>query len=340
MKPCWMPTAQATEPDLTPQMVRNTMPRRTKLTRNRRVLGSVLWVVIVIGSLAVPSQASAEDMAITFDDLPLNGDLPQGETRTQIVTRVLAILKREGVPPVYGFVNAKRFEGVQDGAEALKAWAAAGEFVGNHTYSHPDLNAVSAESFLADVAVNEPVLELLSRGDEWRWFRYPFLREGDGLDKRRTVRAKLLAAGYRIAHVTIDYEDYLWNSPYARCRARADQAAERWLRSSYLSIASAYLDADRQMAQLVFGRQISHVLLLHLGAFSENILPDLLQLLRDKGFRLVTLDEAQKDAAYQSDPDAPSRYGGTLLEQWLDARKIKYPAAPPKPYKALENACR
>jgi peptidoglycan-N-acetylglucosamine deacetylase len=104
-------------------------------------------------------------------------------------------------------------------------------------------------------------------------------------------------------------------------------------------LASAYIDADRQMAQMIFGRPISHVVLLHLGAFSSAILPDLLALLQKKGFTLVTLEEAQKDPAYQSDPDAASATGGTLLEQWLDARKMKYPPAPGKPYKELAQMC-
>jgi peptidoglycan/xylan/chitin deacetylase (PgdA/CDA1 family) len=290
-------------------------------------------------AMSLTAYAMAEDVAITFDDLPLNGTLPPGATRTGLVERVLAVLKQHHVPQVYGFVNGKRFEGSQDGADALKLWVAGGERVGNHTYSHPDLSKESSEVFLADVAQNEPLLELLSTGDAWRWFRYPFLREGDTLEKRRSVRDALKGRGYRIAQVTLDYEDYLWNSPYARCLANHDEKAVERLRSSYLRMASEYIDADRQMARLVLGRDSSHVLLLHLGAFSDYILPHLLALLREKGFRLVTLEEAQQDPLFQSDPDAASPNGGTLLEQWMDARKIKYPDVSPKPYKELAAIC-
>jgi peptidoglycan-N-acetylglucosamine deacetylase len=290
-------------------------------------------------AISVPGFTPAQELAITFDDLPLNGTLPAGVTRTELVQRVVKVLKHYHVPEVYGFVNAKRFENDQDGAEALKRWVAAGERVGNHTYSHPDLNKMTSELFMADVYQNEPVLELLSSGDDWRWFRYPFLREGDTLDKRRAVRAALKERGYRIAQVTLDYEDYLWNSPYARCVASRDEQSLRWLRSSYLAFASEYIDADRQMAHLTLGRDPSHVLLLHLGAFSDTILPDLLALLHQKGFRLVTLEEAQRDPLYQSDPDAGSRNGGTLLEQWMDVRGVKYPAVTPKPYKELASIC-
>jgi peptidoglycan-N-acetylglucosamine deacetylase len=312
---------------------------RDEHRRQGRGAQLLLALLATIG-ISLPLCAAAEKVAITFDDLPLNGELPPNTTRTQLVGRVVALLKQHKVPTVYGFVNAKRFEGIQDGAEALKLWVAAGELVGNHTYSHSDLNDESSQAFLSDVYGNEPVLELLSKGYDWRWFRYPFLHEGDTLDKRRSVRTGLRERGYRIAQVTLDYEDYLWNSPYARCLGKADTASVRWLRSTYLKLAAAYIDAGRQTARLVFGRDIHHVLLLHLGAFSDNILPDVLTLLQQKGFELVTLEEAEKDPAYESDPDAPSRYDGTLLEQWMEARKIKYPPVPAKPYKELENVCR
>jgi hypothetical protein len=61
--------------------------------------------------------------------------------------------------------------------------------------------------------------------------------------------------------------------------------------------------------------------------------------LREKGFTFVTLERAQQDPVYESDPDAGSRNGGTLLEQWLDAPRLQYPYAPMKPYKELQAVC-
>ena len=281
----------------------------------------------------------AEPVAITFDDLPLNGILAPGTTRVGIVTDVLGILKQHEAPQVYGFINGKKLEGSPDGADALKLWVTGGQRIGNHTYAHPDLSEETTDSFLQNVWENEPVLELLTNGDSWRWFRYPYLREGDSREKRRTVRSQLLQHGYRIAQVTLDYEDYLWNSAYARCAAKHDGKAIASLHASYLRIASEYVEADRTMARAVFGREISHVLLLHLGAFSSEILPDVLTLLREKGFKLVTLEEAQSDSAYDADPDTGSKQGGSLLEQLMDSRGIKYPIVSTKPYKELEAIC-
>jgi len=280
-----------------------------------------------------------QKVAITFDDLPLNGDLPPEVTRVQIARDTIALLKARQAPPVYGFINAKKLEGNPDAAEALRIWAAAEPF-GNHTYGHMDLNANPAEAFEREIGENEPPLELLAAKDQnWHWLRYPFLREGDTVEKRRAVRGYLQAHGYRVAQVTLDWEDYLWNSAYARCAAKNDAPSIAWLRSSYLNIESSYLDVGRDLAKLVYGHDINHVLLLHLGAFSSTILPEALDLLEKKGFKPVTLEEAESDPAYEGDPDVGSRYGGTLLELWIEARKIQFPPVMPKPYKQLEEIC-
>ncbi|MGA7907726.1 MAG: polysaccharide deacetylase family protein [Candidatus Sulfotelmatobacter sp.] len=281
----------------------------------------------------------AQKLAITMDDLPLNGALPPGVTRVETTRNTLAVFKKHHVPPVYGFVNAKKLEGSVDGAEAMKLWAAA-EPVGNHTYTHIDLEQNTAEAFERDLEQDEPALELLARpGEDWHWLRYPYLHEGDTVEKRRAVRSYLKAHGYKIAQVTMDWEDYLWNGAYARCVAKNDAKSIAWLRSSYLSTASEFIDLARAQAKLIYGHEINYVLLTHLGAFSSTILPDALDLLKKKGFKLVTLEEAESDPAYESDPDVGLHDAGTLLDQWMQVKQIKYPDHAEKPYKELASIC-
>src|SRR5216684_3991519 len=299
-------------------------------TFRRLLRGKSLQLLIL--SMQVAAACAAQKVAITFDDLPSNGKLPSGVTQAETTKNVVAILKKRHVPPVYGFLNAKKLEGNADGAEALRLWAAA-EPVGNHTYSHMDLEQNPAEAFERDIEENEPALELLAAKDNWHWLRYPYLREGDTVEKRRAVRAYLKGRGYRIAQVSLDWEDYLWNTAYARCAEKNDKKAIEWLRSSYLSTASEFLDLGREQAKLIYGHDINHVLLMHLGAFSSAILPEALDLLKKKGFKLVTLEEAESDAAYEGDPDVGLHDAGTLLDQWMQVKQIKYPEHAEKPYK-------
>jgi peptidoglycan/xylan/chitin deacetylase (PgdA/CDA1 family) len=307
------------------------------MNKSLRLTGVKLFplLIFLLGSCWV---CAAQKLAITIDDLPQNGELPPGVTRVETTKAVLSILKERHVPPVYGFLNAQKLEGSADGAEALKLWAAA-EPIGNHTYSHMDLEQNTSEAYEKDIAGNEPALELLEAKDNWHWFRYPYLHEGDTVEKRRAVRAYLKAHGYRIAQVTLDWEDYLWNTAYARCAAKNDRQAVSWLRASYLSTASEFLDLGREQAKLIYGREINYVLLMHLGAFSSTILPDALDLLAKRGFHLVTLEEAESDPAYDGDPDVGLVDAGTLLDQWMQVKRIEYPKHAEKPYKELQSIC-
>jgi peptidoglycan-N-acetylglucosamine deacetylase len=313
----------------------------------RSPFSALAWPKAVMLSLFLAVFAgvgAAQKLAITIDDLPQNGALPPGVTRVDITRDTLAVLKKRHVPPVYGFINAKKLEGSADGAEALKLWAAAEPF-GNHTYTHIDLEANTAEAFERDVEQDEPTLELLAKpgpgkpGNDWHWLRYPYLHEGDTVEKRRAVREYLTKRGYKIAQVTLDWEDYLWNSAYARCAAKNDKKSIEWLRTSYLSTASEFLDLGRAQAKLIYGHEINYVLLMHLGAFSSTIMPDALDLLKKKGFKLVTLEEAESDPAYQTDPDVGFHDAGTLLDQMMQLKQIKYPEHVEKPYKEVQSVC-
>ena len=278
-------------------------------------------------------------MAITFDDLPAHGDLPPGQSRLDVATSILKTLAAARMPEVYGFINAGKLESHPEDISVLRAWRAAGEPLGNHTWSHMDLNKHSVEEYEADIVKNESPLASLMGNENWHWFRYPFLWEGDTLVKRHAIREFIRTRNYRIAQVTMDFEDYLWNAPYARCVAKDDHKSIAWLRSTYLSTADQYLSLYRDISRTLYGRDIRYVLLLHVGAFDARMLPDLLALYKSRGFNFITLRDAQQDPAYAGDPDLPLKYGGTLLEQMMAARRLKIPDNT-KPYRELDAACR
>ncbi len=282
----------------------------------------------------------SQQIALTVDDLPSHGSLPPGMTRADVAKSILNTLKAARTPKVYGFVNAKKLEQHPEDIEVLNLWRSAGFPLGNHTYAHLSLNASTADEFDQNVATDEPVLKSLMGRQDWHWFRYPYLWEGDTLEKRHAVRQYLKDHKYHIAQVTLDFEDYLWNAPYARCGEKNDAASIEWLKSSYMATAAEYIALGQSAAKLLYGRDIKHVLLLHIGGFETVMLPQLLNSLKRQGFQFITLPEAEKDPAYQSDPDLALKDGGTLLDQMLEAKHINLPPHAEKPYDQLNALCR
>ena len=122
-------------------------------------------VACLLATAASPRPAMAvthTELAVTIDDLPTTGTLPPGTTRVAIVDQMIDALRRHAVPGVYGFVNGGQVHDYPELEHILLAWRKGGHLLGNHTFSHLDLDRVSATVFVADIERNEPLLYRLS----------------------------------------------------------------------------------------------------------------------------------------------------------------------------------
>ena len=279
-------------------------------------------------------------VALTFDDLPVHAALPPGMSRSDVARSILAALQAHHAPPTYGFVNANGLDESPANAEVLRLWRAAGHPLGNHTFSHLDLHANTAEAFERDVVADEAALRQYAADQNWHWLRFPYLHEGETLEKRSAVAQFLRERGYRVAQVTLSFDDWAYNDPYARCRTNDDLAAIDWMKKSYLERAARALETGPEAAKLVYGRDIAHVMVLHNGAFETVMLPELLRLLDERGFALVTLEQAESDPAYAIDPNQAFPTGATLLGQMAAAKGISLPAAADDTLARLAGLCR
>jgi peptidoglycan/xylan/chitin deacetylase (PgdA/CDA1 family) len=278
-------------------------------------------------------------VALTFDDLPVHGPLPPGTERPDVARAILAALAAAKAPPTYGFINSKNAD-TPEAKEFLALWRAAGQPLANHTFSHMDLDTSTVDAFGGDVAANEPVLRELMGSADWRWFRYPYLREGNSMERRRGVRALLAERGYRVAQVTLDFWDWAYNTPYVRCAEKHDAKGVEWLKESWLREADAWIDKGQRDARQLFGRDVSHVMLLHVGSLQVPMLKHLLELLQKQGFEIVTLEEAQKDPIYAEDPGLPFEGGRSFLEQVFESRGLSSSSPLEHPSAELAAICR
>jgi hypothetical protein len=143
-----------------------------------------------------------------------------------------------------------------------------------------------------------------------------------------------------VAQVTISFDDYAYNDPYARCLAKSDTAAIDWMRDSYVRRAEQSIVDGEERVKLIYRRDIAHVMLLHIGGFQTVMLPRLLELLEKRELRLVTLEEAQNDPAYTIDPGLPTASGATLLDQMMAAKQIPATASSDDALARLDQLCR
>jgi peptidoglycan/xylan/chitin deacetylase (PgdA/CDA1 family) len=270
-------------------------------------IAALFSAVVALSALSAHAQTGF-NIAITVDDLPAHGAVPPGVSRTDVARDYLAALKAHNVPAVYGFVNAVALEREPGSGAALDMWRAAGYPLGNHTYTHMNINSGTLEAFEADLEKGEPAIRERMGKNDWRVLRFPYLSAGDEAHHAGIMKY-LKAHHYRIADVSMSFNDWAYTDTYARCMAKGDQEAIESMKIQYMQGVKASIARSLMASQKVYGRQISHVLLVHEGAFTALMLPEVLTAFEEEGAHFVTLDQAQSDPAYS----APSAHQGEGL---------------------------
>ena len=249
--------------------------------------------------------AETHEIAITIDDLPLVAskmNTPGNQQRsTERFMRIIQALSENNVPAT-GFVIAGS---IGKGQWAfLEQFRNSGFMIGNHTYSHQDLNHMSAEKYIADVDRADKILSPIMT--EPKYFRYPYLAEGNSLTKPK-VQQYLSENHYTIAPVTIDSKDYRFNEQLYRVPYRSREGYVTKLKSSYLAfIWSQTLRAEK----LANGQPVKQILLIHANLLNSYVLGDIIQMYKANGYKFITLTEALKNPA-PSLNYLPREEGGT-----------------------------
>jgi peptidoglycan-N-acetylglucosamine deacetylase len=293
------------------------------------------WIGIALALIVLHTTTSGagRQLAITIDDLPRGGD---GGSRRLADIRSMSerLLRpfREARIPVIGFVNEGRQ--VDFGAEGLREildlWLDNGADLGNHSYSHLNINnvdSVSLERYTADIVRGEPVVRaaLEARGTSLRFYRHPFLFTGPTLDIKRGLQAFLDQRGYRVAPVTLDNADYQYAALYTRPAYR-DRVRREYV--AYMESVTAFFETR---SVEVVGRAFPQILLLHANELNADVMPDLLAMFRRRGYAFVSLDQALADDAYRLTDDYVGRGGFSWIHRWSKTKGMPGKGEPEPP---------
>jgi peptidoglycan-N-acetylglucosamine deacetylase len=269
----------------------------------------------------LPAQSAKIDrqVAVTIDDLPagMADRLPAADI-TAMTTRLLTTLRGQKVP-VVGFVNESKLYKpgeVDERIKALETWLDYGFELGNHTFSHMSLNQAGLKAWEDDVIQGESVTRMLlaKHRMKLRYFRHPYLDTGRDLATRREAEKFLIERGYRIAPITLDGWDWMFAGLYEDARKRNDAALEQQIVTEYLAYHDAIFAYSEQLSARVVGYEPKQILLLHASNLEADHIGELLDVLRKRGYRFITLEDALGDAAYS----LPDTYVGEQGTGWID----------------------
>lgn len=293
-----------------------------------RRIARLLWLVVLCANAAFAA-GEGRQLAITIDDLPRGGDGGASDlTGLRAMTRDLLRPFREQRIPVIGFVNAGRSQLDASGLqEVLKLWLDAGAELGNHSYSHPDINSVALDVYTADIVRGEAAIReaLAPRGKTLEFYRHPFLHTGPTPQIKKGLQDFLDGRGYRVAPVTLDNADYAfaaaWLQPELRSRVR----------DAYVPYMESTVEFFERRSVEVFGREIPQILLIHANALNAELMPKLLGMFRRRGYRFITLETALADPAYRSPDDYAGRNGFSWFHRWSKTQGMAPKGEPDPP---------
>jgi peptidoglycan/xylan/chitin deacetylase (PgdA/CDA1 family) len=284
----------------------------TRHMRSSRCLRTLLAVgALLLAGEALPHTPPPErTVAVTFDDLPAP---PAGVVANdvaslkELTSKMLSAVRAHSIPAV-GFVNESKLfvEGAGPGdvdgrIGLLRMWLDAGLELGNHTYSHRDLNTMPLDQFQADVLRGEAVTRKLlkEKGQRPRYFRHPFLHVGADLKVRRAFEVFLSHHGYTVAPVTIDNDEFVYAAAYAKALRRGDTVAAGRIADDYLRYLDQVFTFYEDVSRRVTGREVPQILLLHANTLNADRFHAVAEALKRRGYTFVSVAHALEDPVYR-----------------------------------------
>lgn len=263
----------------------------------------------------------AAEVAITIDDF----DLREGPmlNRIQRDEGVLRALKKHQVEAAV-FISCQYMANPEIKAR-VSHWDRAKHLIANHTYSHWFYDEKGFEAFSKDVKRCHEMLKDYSSFSPL--FRFPYLKGGKTAEQRDMIQRYLKDLDYKNGYVTIDASDWYVSSQMEKAIKANPKTDLKPYRDYYLKHMwdrSVYYD---ELGKKHWKKPLKHTVLIHHNLLNALFLSDLIQMYKDKGWKIIPASEAFKDPLFDEVPDVLP-HGESIL--WMLAKKagdktLRYP---------------
>ena len=249
----------------------------------KSVTHNILLFLLLLISTSNLSFAQKKSIAITIDDLPF-----VGEYRNFHLSMMMNTMKEQQIPAT-GFIIAREVRA--DNWDLLHKFRDAGFGLGNHTFSHANLNKLKTREYIKEIKKADNLLaEVLT---EPKYFRYPYLAMSSGTKKDK-VLCYLAKNNYQVAPITIDSKDFVFNQRLLSVPELDRRNYLNELKPFYLDFIWQQTLKAEEHTQYHHNPEQAQILLIHANLLNAYVLPDIIQLYKEKGYSFVNLEEALK----------------------------------------------
>lgn len=211
----------------------------------------------------------------------------------------------------------------------LKRWDEAAHMICNHSFSHFYYHSskISSAAFGSDFQKGDSLIR--SFAHYTKLFRFPYLKEGNSVQKRDSMRQVLASEGYRNGAVTIDASDWYIDAELIKALKKNPKTDLKPYRDYYIQHLMNRANYYDSLAQILFKRDVKHTLLIHHSLLNALFLDELMTAFEQKGWRFVAAEQAYQDEIFALKPELEP-CGESLIWQLAKLRpdladQLRYP---------------
>ena len=241
--------------------------------------------------------AFAKNLALSFDD----GLNPNTDSQAKYINKaILDSLERNHIKAIL-YPSISKIGGA-DGLSLVEQWGKQGHRIGNHGNLHLNLNRddVLLSQYLDDMQQGHQAFSTL-KGFVPR-YRFPFLKEGNTLEKRDVVRQWIKQHKYHSGAVSIDASDWYYNQLFLKYQKENDQLSLVKLKQAYIFHLLDRAQYYDDLAINILGRSPKHVLVLHVRAINAAWLQEIIDAFHQHGWTFIDSNTAYQDPIYNIEP--------------------------------------
>jgi len=239
----------------------------------------------------------AGEIAFTFDDGPTKDSaLMTGVQRTEMLIKAL---NSASIPDALFFVKTNAID--TENEIRIRRYVESGYHLGNHSHSHMSANKILENDYMQDVYQAHLILKKYD--NVLSFHRFPYLHYGSSKESIDNIQSLLSELDYKDGYVTIDNFDWYINDMLVKAKEDGKNIDYEKLGRIYVEIIWQAIMFYDEIARKSLGRSPRHVLLLHENDTSALFISKLAQHIREKGWKIISPQEAYNDPIAKQFPN-------------------------------------
>jgi peptidoglycan/xylan/chitin deacetylase (PgdA/CDA1 family) len=182
-------------------------------------------------------------------------------------------------------------------------------------------SSIGIDSFKTEVLNGESITKELAAKQikEEKYFRFPYNDLGSGAGQQRQAAAFLRSRGYIITPFTVHSKDWLFTQLYDYYKSHNMPADAERIGKAFIEKTLVYFDYIESLTSK--NRPVMQIYLMHDNSLNADYLDKLIEALKKKGYRFITLDEAMTDPVYAQKDYYPEKGGISWVYRWIKNEK-------------------